>query len=83
LLKSKEIDTDVFRKFFKDQEEYSKVLGANVFAYHPSRDTITFQSKSIEAYIQENSSISLKSNPLFVNIYIYILEKNTELVKSI
>ncbi|RIA90851.1 P-loop containing nucleoside triphosphate hydrolase protein [Glomus cerebriforme] len=39
LLKSKEINTDVFREFFKDAEEYSEVLKANVFAYHPSRDT--------------------------------------------
>jgi hypothetical protein len=60
LLKSKDIDTDVFRKFFKDDEEYNEVLKANVFAYHPSRDTVTFQSKSIEAYIQENSSMFTK-----------------------
>jgi hypothetical protein len=34
-----------------------------VFAYHPSRDTITFQSKSIESYdIQENFSNFTKSN---------------------
>ena len=62
LLKSKEISTDVFREFFKDAEKYNEVLKANIFAYHPSRDTITFQSKSIETYIQENSSIFTKSN---------------------
>ncbi|CAG8551542.1 17209_t:CDS:2 [Acaulospora morrowiae] len=56
LLDSKEIDTDVFREFFKG-EKYNEVLEANVFAYHPSRDTITFQSRSVEYYIQENASI--------------------------
>lgn len=61
LLKSKEIDTNIFQKFFKD-EKYNEILKANVFAYRPSKDTITFHSKSIEAYIQENSSIFTKSN---------------------
>src|SRR3954453_15961884 len=45
LLSSKEINTKVFRKIFKD-ETYNKILGANVFAYHPSRNTVTFQSRS-------------------------------------
>ncbi|PKY54887.1 hypothetical protein RhiirA4_473943 [Rhizophagus irregularis] len=45
-----------------DAKKYSEVLKANMFAYHSSRGTgtITFQSKSIEAYIQENSSIFTK-----------------------
>ncbi|CAG8690270.1 1286_t:CDS:2, partial [Ambispora leptoticha] len=58
LLDSKEIDTDVFREFFKG-EKYNEVLEANVFAYHPSRDTITFQSRSVEYYIQENAKHAL------------------------
>ncbi|RHZ50104.1 hypothetical protein Glove_505g60 [Diversispora epigaea] len=58
LLDSKEIDTDVFREYFKDK--YGEVLEANVFAYHPSRDTVTFQSKSTEYYIRENANIFLK-----------------------
>ncbi|RHZ88571.1 hypothetical protein Glove_22g87 [Diversispora epigaea] len=57
LLKSKEIDIDVFRKLFANEEEYNEILGANVFAYHPSRDTVGFQSKLIECYIQGNSDI--------------------------
>ncbi|RHZ84086.1 hypothetical protein Glove_85g71 [Diversispora epigaea] len=57
LLKSKEIDIDVFRKLFANEEEYDEILGANVFAYHPSRDTVGFQSKLIECYIQANSDL--------------------------
>jgi len=56
LLYSKEIDTGVFRKFISD-EKFGEVLGANVFAYHPSRDTVTFQSQSVESYIRENTDI--------------------------
>ncbi|CAG8594227.1 2543_t:CDS:2, partial [Paraglomus brasilianum] len=54
LLDSEEIDTGVFRKFIGD-EKFGKVLGANVFAYHPSRDTVSFQSQSVKCYIQENA----------------------------
>ncbi|CAG8686420.1 6088_t:CDS:1, partial [Ambispora gerdemannii] len=56
LLDSKEIHTSVFRKFIGD-EKFGEVLEANVFAYHPSRDTVTFQSQSVEYYIRENASI--------------------------
>ncbi|CAG8657006.1 7705_t:CDS:2, partial [Acaulospora colombiana] len=56
LIDSKEIHTSVFRNFIGD-EEFGEVLGANVFAYHPSRDTVTFQSQSVEYYIRENASI--------------------------
>jgi hypothetical protein len=35
LLDFKAIKTDIFRESFKDEEDYNKVLGANVFAYHP------------------------------------------------
>ena len=59
LLNSEEIDTDLFRKYFKD-ENVSEVLGANVFAYHPSKDTVTFQSQSVRYFIQKNSSIFIK-----------------------
>lgn len=54
LLKSKEIKTNVFRKYFKDAEKYSEVLKGNVFAYHPARNTITFQSKSIGLYSRKH-----------------------------
>lgn len=59
LLDSKEIDTNLFRKYFKD-EKYNEVLEANVFAYHPSRNSVTFQSQSIEYYIRENANIFIK-----------------------
>ena len=58
---SKEISINVFIDFFKNNdekyEEYKEVLGANVFAYHSSSNTVTFQSRSVEFYIQENFSI--------------------------
>ncbi|RHZ79006.1 hypothetical protein Glove_152g9 [Diversispora epigaea] len=57
LLTSKEIDTNVFREIFTNEEEYDEVLKANVFAYHPLRGTVSFQSRSIEYYIQENPNI--------------------------
>ncbi|RHZ52784.1 hypothetical protein Glove_457g44 [Diversispora epigaea] len=58
LLNSKEIDSDVFREIFTNEEEYNEVLKANVFAYHPSRGgTVSFQSRLIENYIRENSNI--------------------------
>ncbi|RHZ63859.1 hypothetical protein Glove_327g23 [Diversispora epigaea] len=56
LLDSKEINTNVFRKYSKD-DKYSEILEANVFTYHPSRNTVTFQSKLIEYYIRENANI--------------------------
>jgi len=59
LLDSEEIVTGVFRKFIGD-EKFGKVLGANVFAYHPSRNTVSFQSQSVKYYIQENASIFIK-----------------------
>lgn len=59
LLVSKEIDIYTFINFFENnvEEEYQKVLGANVFAFHPSNNTVSFQSRSIEFYIWENSNI--------------------------
>ena len=59
LLESNEINTGVFRKFIGD-EKFGEVLGANVFAYHPSRNTVSFQSQSVKHYIQENASIFIK-----------------------
>ena len=65
LLVSKEININIFIDFFENNdeecEEYQEVLGANVFAYHPSRDTVSFQSQSVKCYIQENASIFIKS----------------------
>ncbi|RHZ85192.1 hypothetical protein Glove_70g60 [Diversispora epigaea] len=64
LLDSKEINTDLFREYFKG-EKYSEVLEANVFAYHPSRDRVTFQSQSTECYIRENANIFIKQKSWF------------------
>ncbi|RHZ90238.1 hypothetical protein Glove_2g19 [Diversispora epigaea] len=57
LLSSKEIDFDLYREFFANDEECSEVLEANVFAFHPSRNTVSFQSPSIEYYIRKNSDV--------------------------
>ncbi|CAG8485007.1 1073_t:CDS:2, partial [Scutellospora calospora] len=40
--------------------EPSKLLEGNVFAYHPENKTVTFQSRSIECYIQENADEFIK-----------------------
>ncbi len=53
------INTDLFRKYLKD-ENVSEVLGANIFAYYPLRDTVTFQLQSVRYFIQKNSSIFIK-----------------------
>ncbi|CAG8641646.1 hypothetical protein GLOIN_2v1873398 [Rhizophagus irregularis DAOM 181602=DAOM 197198] len=61
LLDSKEININIFIDFFENNdeecEEYQEVLGANVFAYHLSSNTVTFQSRSVEFYIRENSNL--------------------------
>ncbi|CAG8442788.1 5474_t:CDS:2 [Acaulospora morrowiae] len=67
LLNSKEISIKEFRDLFADEKEHGGVLEANVFAYNPSRDTVSFQSQSIEYYIRKNYDefadlVSLSSN---------------------
>ena len=57
LLKSKELDRITFEGFFKEPEEANEILETNVFAYHPEKDTVTFQSQSVESYVLENASI--------------------------
>ncbi|CAG8591348.1 5073_t:CDS:2 [Diversispora eburnea] len=57
LLGSKEISIREFKKLFANEEEYGEVLEANVFAYHPSRNTVSFQSQSIECYIRKNYDV--------------------------
>lgn len=54
LLKSKELDRTIFEGCFDEPEEANEVLGTNVFAYHPEKDTVTSQSQSVESYIREN-----------------------------
>jgi len=61
LLDSKQtLDYLAYRKFFNNPEEANKVLEANVFAYHPEKRIVTFQSHIIECYILENANIFLK-----------------------
>ncbi|CAG8571086.1 10740_t:CDS:2 [Acaulospora morrowiae] len=67
LLRSKEINIDEFRKLFANEEEYGETLEANMFAFHPSINTVGFQSQSIEYYIRKNYDgfadlVSLSSN---------------------
>ena len=60
LLVSKELSRTAFEKFFNKPEQANEVLGTNVFAYHPEKNTVTFQSRSIEYYIRENASIFIR-----------------------
>ena len=60
LLDSKELSYIAFEKFFKKPEEANEVLESNVFAYHSEKNTVTFQSRSVECYIRENADIFLK-----------------------
>src|ERR1043166_6031824 len=55
LLYSKELSRIAFEEFFNKFEEANEVLESNVFAYHPVTNTVTFQSQSIEYYVQENT----------------------------
>ncbi|RIB08088.1 hypothetical protein C2G38_2272111 [Gigaspora rosea] len=57
LLVSKELSRIAFEKFFDKPEQAIEILGSNVFAYHPEKNTVTFQSRSVERYIQKNASI--------------------------
>ncbi|RHZ45681.1 hypothetical protein Glove_661g6 [Diversispora epigaea] len=60
LLNSKEISRIAFEEFFNRDEEAEEVLEKNIFAYHPERNTVTFQSRSIENYIRNNASMFIK-----------------------
>ena len=60
LLKSKEISFLTFKKYFNKIDELNEVLGGNIFAYHPAKNTVSFQSQSVECYIRENADIFLK-----------------------
>src|SRR6266542_4104284 len=56
LLKSKEISFLTFKKYFNKIDELNEVLGGNIFAYHPAKNTVSFQSQSVEYYIRENTN---------------------------
>ena len=63
LLKSKELSFIAFKKYFnKKHDELNKVLAGNVFAYHPEKKTVTFQSQSVEYYIRENADMFIEKD---------------------
>ncbi|CAG8808529.1 5112_t:CDS:2, partial [Gigaspora margarita] len=53
LLSSKELRFLEFKKFFSNGEGLNEVLKSNIFAYHPSKNTVTFRSQSVECYVRE------------------------------
>ncbi|GES94744.1 P-loop containing nucleoside triphosphate hydrolase protein [Rhizophagus clarus] len=55
--KEKELGFTTFMELFNSYEEASKVLKFNIFAYHPEKNTVSFQSQSVESYIQEKADI--------------------------
>ncbi|RIA90724.1 hypothetical protein C1645_823024 [Glomus cerebriforme] len=60
LLKSKELNFLAFKKHFKKAEELNEVLGNNIFIYYPGKNTMSFQSQSVESYIQKMTNIFVK-----------------------
>ncbi|CAG8682840.1 13796_t:CDS:2 [Funneliformis caledonium] len=60
ILDSKELGFTTFMEFFNNYEEASKVLETNIFAYHPEKNNVSFQSQSIECYIREKKDIFIK-----------------------
>ncbi|RIA84237.1 P-loop containing nucleoside triphosphate hydrolase protein [Glomus cerebriforme] len=57
LTKSNELRFLAFKKYFDKAKELDEVLGSNVFSYHPEKNIVTFQSRSVEFYIHENADI--------------------------
>ncbi|CAH1768579.1 14851_t:CDS:2, partial [Entrophospora sp. SA101] len=60
LLDSKELSFTAFMEFFNKYEDANEVLETNVFAYHPEKNAVTFQSQSVEYYLRENTNIFIK-----------------------
>ncbi|CAG8671960.1 4916_t:CDS:2, partial [Funneliformis mosseae] len=60
LLDSKELGFTTFMEFFNNYKDANKVLETNIFAYHPKKNTVSFQSQSIECYIREKEDIFIK-----------------------
>ena len=58
--KEKELGFTTFMELFNNYEEAGKVLETNIFVYHPEKNTVSFQSKSVECYIQEKADIFIK-----------------------
>ncbi|CAG8667676.1 13317_t:CDS:2, partial [Acaulospora morrowiae] len=60
LLKSKELSFLEFKLHFDENDELNEVLGSNIFAYHPEKNTVSFQSQSVKYYILEKADIFIK-----------------------
>lgn len=57
LLKSNELSYLDFKKYFHKKDELNEVLSSNIFAYHPEKNTVTFQSQSVKYYILEKGNM--------------------------
>ncbi|CAG8749583.1 1912_t:CDS:2, partial [Funneliformis caledonium] len=64
LLEYKEISFLTFKKYFNKTDELNEVLESNIFAYYLTKNTVTFQSQSVEYYIQKNSDIFVKEKSI-------------------
>ncbi|CAG8731673.1 7501_t:CDS:2, partial [Funneliformis caledonium] len=62
LKESNELSFLAFKKYFDKIDELNEMLGSNIFAYHPAKNTVTFQSQSIKCYILEKGDMFLKKN---------------------
>jgi hypothetical protein len=63
LLKSKDkLSFLAFKKYFCKIDELNEVLGSNIFAYHPKKNTVTFQSQSVKYYILEKGDMFIKKD---------------------
>jgi hypothetical protein len=51
-LTTKELEYKKYFQIFDNFEEADEVLEKNVFAYHPGKSIVTFQSQSVELYIK-------------------------------
>ena len=49
---TKELKYRKYVQFFDNVEEADEVLEKNLFAYHPKKNVVTFQSQSVELYIK-------------------------------
>lgn len=57
LLKSNELRHLEFIGYFNTASDSNEVLKCNIFAYHPEKNTVSFQSPSVRYYILENSDM--------------------------
>ena len=62
LLKSNELSFLAFKNHFDKTDELNEVLESNVFAYHPAKNIVTFQSQSVKCYILGNGDIFVEKN---------------------